>query len=76
MLGVTRVVDLADWADITLTVDMNVSKVVAFKACLSIARVVARKRGINRYAMNGPGSNNFMAKFSVLECQLGFEREQ
>ena len=76
MLGVTRVVDLADWADVPLTVDMNVFKVVAFEACLSIARVVVRKRGINRYTMNGSSSNNFVAKFSALEYQHGFDREQ
>ena len=67
MLGVTRMVNLADRADVPLTMDTNVSQVVAFEACLSVGGVVARKRGINRYTMNGSGGIDFMAKFSALE---------
>ena len=44
VLGVTRMVNLADRAYIPLTMDMNVSKVVALKGCLSVTGVVVRKR--------------------------------
>ena len=46
---------------------MNVSEVVALEVCLSVMRVVVRKRGINRYAVNGSGGIDFMVKFSMLE---------
>ena len=52
--------------------DMNVPKVVAFKACFSVVGVVVRKRGINRYAVNGSSGINFMMKFCALEGQLSF----
>ena len=44
VLGVTRTVNLADRAYIPLTMDMNVSKVVALEGCLSVTGVVVRKR--------------------------------
>ena len=67
MLRVTSAVDLADWADIPLTVDTDVFEIVAFKACLSVARMIAREGSIHRYAMDGPSGVNFMAEFCMLE---------
>ena len=71
MLGVTGTVDLADWADIPLAMDINMPKVVALKACLLITGVVARKRGVHRHAMNGFSGIILVAKFIVERLQKG-----
>ena len=59
MLRMTRTVDLTDRTNVPLAVYVYVSKVMAFKACLLVARVVAGEGGINRYAMDGSRGINF-----------------
>lgn len=67
MQRMTWTIDLTDWTDIPLTVDTNVSEVVAFKAHFSVMRLVVREGGVNRYTMNGSRGINFMAEFCVQE---------
>ena len=55
-LRVAGVINFAYRIDIPLTVDADVSEVVAFEARLVVARMVAREQGINRYSMNGSSS--------------------
>ena len=51
VLGMTRVVDPADQANVPLTVDADVSEVVTFEASFSITRVSVREGGINRHVV-------------------------
>ena len=75
MLRVPGTVDLAEWANISLTMDMDMSKVMVFEACFLVMRMIVKEGGINRYAMDGPGGVDFVAEFCVLESQLGLRRE-
>ena len=75
MLRVPGTVDLADWANVPLTMDMDMSKMMAFEACFPVMRMIAREGGVNRYTVDGPGSVNFIAEFCVLEGQFGLRRE-
>ena len=75
MLRVPGTVDLADWENIPLTMDTDMSKVMAFKACFLVMRMIAREGGVNRYAMDGPGSVDFVVEFCMLEDQLSLGRE-
>ena len=74
-LRVTGAVDLAYGADIPLTVDADMSKVVPLETRFVVARMVVGEWGIDRYAMNGPSSINFVTEFSALEGQLDFGGE-
>ena len=71
-----QAVDFAYGADVPLAVDANMSKVVTFETRLVVARMVARKRSIDWYAMNGSCSINFMMEFSALEGQLNLGGER
>ena len=75
LLGMTGTVDLAYQADMSLTVDVGVSKVMTFKTRLMVAGVVAGERGVNRYAVDSSCSINFMTEFGTLEGQLSFRGE-
>ena len=68
-------VDLAYWADIPLTVDANMSKVMTFETRLMLTGMVVGERGVVRYAMDSSLSINFMTEFSTLESQPGFREE-
>ena len=52
MVEMTGLIDLANGADIPLTMDTYMPKVMAFKASLSVLGVGTRERGIDRYAMD------------------------
>ena len=60
-------VDFANRADVPLTVDTNMAKVVAFEARFMIARVVTGEWGVDGYAMDSPSGIDFMTKFGTLE---------
>ena len=79
MLRVARVIDFTNQANVPLTVDTKVSKVVTFKTQLVVARMVARmvagERGVNWYAVNGSSGVNFVAELSALEGQFDFGGE-
>ena len=75
-MRVARAVDFAYGADIPLTVDANMPKEVTLETRLVVVRMVARERSIDRYAMNGSRSINFMTEFSALEGQLDFGGER
>lgn len=75
MVRMTGTVDLTNQTDVQLTVDVDVSEMVAFEACLPVARVSVREGGVNRYTMDSSRDMNFMAKFHVLNGQCGFRRE-
>ena len=74
-MRVAWAVDFAYGADIPLTVDANMSKVVTLETRFMIARMVVREWSIDWYAMNGSCSINFMTEFSTLEGQLDFGGE-
>ena len=75
VLGVAGAVDFAHWADVPLTMDMNMAKVMAFEARFMVARVVMGEWGVNGYAVNGSRGINLVAEFSALEGQLNFGGE-
>ena len=75
MLRMAGVVDLAYWANIPLTVDVDVSEVMAFETRLMIARMVVGEWSINWYIVNGSCGINLMMEFSALEGQLDFGGE-
>ena len=66
-LRMARAVVFAYRTDIPLTMDTNVSKVMAFETQFMVIRVVAGERGVDRYAMDGSSSVNFMTEFGTLE---------
>ena len=66
MLGVTRVVDLIDQANVPLTVDVDMSEVMTFKAGFLITGMSMREGGVNRYAADGSSGTNFVSKFYML----------
>lgn len=67
VLGVTGLIDLADWTDVSLTVDIYMSEMMTFKASLLVSRMGSREGGINGYTMNGAGSSNLVSEFSMLD---------
>ena len=67
MLGVARLVNLANGTNVPLAMDVNVSQVVAFETCLMVMRMVTREGGIYGYAVDGPGGINFVAKFGMFK---------
>ena len=67
LLRMAGVVDLAYWANIPLTVDMDVPKVMTFETRLAVTRVVMREGGIDRYAVNGSSSIDLVTELGVLE---------
>ena len=75
-LRVAGVVDFANQADVPLAVDMNVAKVVAFKARFMVVRVATGQWGIDGYAMDSSRGIDFMTEFNALEgpLVLGGER--
>ena len=75
LLRVARAVDLANWTDIPLTMDADVSEVVTFETRLVVTRMVAGEWSIDWYAMNGSCGINFVTEFSALKGQLNFGRE-
>ena len=74
-LGMAGMVDLAYWADIPLTVDANMSKVMTFETRLMVTGVTAGERGINRYTVDSSCSINFVTEFSMLKGQFSFRGE-
>lgn len=75
MLGMTRMIDFANQADVSLTVNMDMPQVVAFKAGFLVLGIRVRERGIDGYAMNGAGGSDLMSKFSMLDSKLYGGRE-
>ena len=75
MLWVTGAVDFADWANIPLRMDTDMSEMVAFEAGFPIAGVVTGKGGVNRYALDGTCGIDFVAELHTLESELHFGRE-
>ena len=69
-MGVTRTVGLANRADIPSAVDANMAEVVAFEACLMVARVVTGEWGVDRFAMDSPSGIDFVLKFCALEGEF------
>ena len=67
MLGVTRVVDFTDRAYVPLTMDADMSKLMALETRFMITGVVAREGSINEYAVNCSSSIDFMVEFDTLE---------
>ena len=67
MLRMAGGVDFTDRRDVPLTMDVDISKMVTFKAGLLIAGVSTRKRGTDEYAMNGFQSADFMTEFYALD---------
>ena len=67
MLGVARMGDLADRADIPSTVDMDVSQIMTFEARFPETGMVVRERGINRFTVDSTGGIDLMAEFHMLE---------
>lgn len=76
MLRMAWTIDLTAQANIPLEMDVYVSKVVAFEACLSVVRVGMQERGIDRCAMDGSGGINFVMELRTLEGQLGVREKQ
>ena len=75
-MRVARTIDFANRADVPLTVDVNMAKVVTFEARFVVTRVITGKWGIDGYAMDSPCGIDFMTKFSTLEGQLGLRGER
>ena len=75
MLGMSRGSDFADWTDVPLTVDVDMSKVVAFKASFTVVGMGTRKGCIHGYSMDGSRGAGFMTKFHVLDSELSFRGE-
>ena len=67
-LRMAGTVDFAYWTNIPLTMDANMSQVVAFEARFMVVGVVMGERGIDQYAMNSSSSINFVTKFDSLDC--------
>ena len=74
-MRMARTVDFANWTDIPLTMDADVSEVVTLEARFVIARMVVGEWGIDGYTMDSPCSVNFMTEFSALKGQLDFGGE-
>ena len=54
LLGMARMVDFANWTDIPLTMDVDMSEVMTLETRLVVVRMVAGE-SINWYAVNGCG---------------------
>ena len=67
MLGVTGLIDFADRANMPLAVDTYVSEMMTFKASFPRLGMGIRERGINRYAMDSPGSIDLVMEFNLLD---------
>ena len=51
VLWVSQMIDLANWADVPLTIDTNVSKMVTFEAGLRVLWVVMVKWTVYQYSI-------------------------
>ena len=74
-MGVARVADFTNGADIPSTVDANMAKVMAFETRFVVARVITGEWGVNRFAVDSPSGINFMAKFGALKGEFDFGRD-
>ena len=74
MLGMSGGSNFTDRTDIPPTMNVNMSKVMTFKAGFLVVRVGMRKRGVDGFAVNGSGSLNLMTKFYALNGKFCFWR--
>ena len=76
ILRVSRAVDFANGADIPLTVDANVAKMMALEAGFGVAWVVAVEWPVYRRSLYSPFSQDLVVQFCVLDSQFngGSER--
>ena len=76
ILRVSWAVDFANGANIPLTVNANVAKMVAFEASLSVVWMVTVEWSVYRCSSYSPFSQDFVVQFCILDSQFNGSSER